>query len=188
MPRTVYYAAISADGFIATTDGGVAWLDPFHSPELGYEEFLAGVGAVVLGRATYEQALGFGPWPYAGRSGLVVTSRAIADLPGGVRTVAVDELAAAVQELRATTAGDVWIVGGSKTARACLDAGVIDELELYAVPRLLGAGIPLFELRDGENPELGDRTDYGLLRLVQTRAFSNGVVMHRYAVEQRATS
>ena len=75
MARTVYYVAVSVDGFIADRDGGVGWLDAYSSPELGYDAFLAQVGAVVIGRSTYEQMLTFGPWPYEGRDGLIVTSR-----------------------------------------------------------------------------------------------------------------
>jgi dihydrofolate reductase len=170
MSRTVYYAAISLDGFIATLDGGVAWLDPFNSPDLGYEPFLAKVGAVVLGRATYEQALTFGPWPYPGRRGLVVTSRPVSALPPDVRAVTLAELPAALRALRASVAGDTWIVGGGQTASACLDAGLIDELELYLVPRLLGDGIPLLARQPAA------------LTLRVARAFPSGVVMLRYAV------
>ena len=170
MSRTVYYAAVSLDGFIATLDGGVAWLDPFNSPDLGYEQFLAGVGAVVLGRATYEQALTFGPWPYPGRRGLVVTSRPISALPPEVRAVTLADLPAALRELRTSVDNDTWIVGGGQTAAACLDAGLIDELELYLVPRLLRDGIPLLARRPAA------------LALRETRAFASGVVMQRYAV------
>src|SRR5262245_40539482 len=134
MSRTVYYAAISVDGFIATPDGGIGWLDPFNAPELGYDQFFAGVGAVVLGRTTYDQGLTCGSRPYACRQGLVVTSRPSAELPPGVRSVGADALPAALRELRACAHGDVWIVGGGQTARSCIDAGLIDELELYVVP------------------------------------------------------
>jgi dihydrofolate reductase len=170
MSRTVYYAAVSLDGFIATPDGGVDWLGPFNSPDLGYEPFLAGVGAVVLGRATYEQALTFGPWPYPGRRGLVVTSRRISALPPDVRAITLAELPAALRDLRASVTKDTWIVGGGQTAAACLAAGLVDELELYLVPHLLGDGIPLLAHRSAT------------LTLRETRAFSNGVVMLRYAV------
>jgi dihydrofolate reductase len=165
--RTVYYAAVSADGFIADASGGVAWLDPYNSPELGYEAFLAGVRAVVLGRATYEQALTFGPWPYPGRAGLVVTSRPIANLPDGVRAVTPAELPAAMPRVP----GDTWIVGGGRTARRCLDAGLVDELELYTIPCVLGAGIPLL----APGPMLA-------LTLAETRRFTSGIVMLRYRV------
>lgn len=174
MPRTVYYAAVSADGFIATTDGSVGWLDPFNSPELGYEVFLAKVGAVVLGRATYEQGVTFGPWPYPGRLGLIVTTCPLAGLPEGVRAVTVAERPAALAALQAQAQGDVWVVGGGMTARACLDGCFLDELELCVIPRLLGDGIPLF----------ARRKDIVALELLQTLPFHNGVVMMRYRVER----
>jgi dihydrofolate reductase len=174
MARSVYYAAVSADGFIATTDGGVQWLDPFDSVDLGYDAFFARVGAVVMGRTTYDQSLTFGPWPYPDRRGLIVTTRPISGLPTGVSAVSPHELPQALAALRAGTPLDVWMVGGGRTARACLDAGALDELELYVVPRLLGDGIPLIERR----------ASFLRLRLLETRAFSNGIVMVRHAVER----
>jgi dihydrofolate reductase len=178
MARSVYYAAVSADGFIATRDGGVEWLEPFQSSELGYQAFLATVTAVVMGRATYDQSLTFGPWPYPGRRGLVVSRHPITGLPEGVTAVQPDELHAALGTLRQQTSGVLWIVGGGRAARACLDWGWIDELELYVVPRLLGDGIPLFERRDG----------LVRLRLLETRAYGNGIVMVRHAVETGTAS
>ena len=174
MGRIVYYAAMSADGFIADRDGGVAWLDPYNSPELGYEQFLAGVGAVVLGRKTYEQMLTFGPWPYGERSGVVVSSGMVPDLPPTVRCVPPAEIPDAVRALRAAVGDDVWIVGGGQTARACLEAGLLEELEIYVVPRLLGAGVPLL---GGAEPALPVN-----LTLAESRAFGNGVLGARWRV------
>ena len=61
------------------------------------------------------------------------------------------------------------------TARACLDGGFMDELELYVIPRLLGDGIPLFSRRENTVA----------LELIQTQRFQNGVVMMRYRVDRR---
>lgn len=36
--------------FIARTDGGLHWLDPYHGEEHGYRAFFAGVDALVIGR------------------------------------------------------------------------------------------------------------------------------------------
>lgn len=178
MSRIVYYAAISVDGFIAASDGNVHFLAPFDPMALGYAEFFAKVQAVVLGRATYDQLLTFGPWPYPGRRGLIVTTRPLAELPEATRTVTPAELPEALARLRAETPGEVWIVGGGQTARACLDAGLIDELELYVVPCLVGAGIPLFAPSSQLLP----------LRLLATQSFASGVTMLRYAVEPRPGS
>ncbi len=178
MPRTVYYVAVSVDGFIADQDGAVGWLDAYSSPELGYEAFLERVGAVVIGRSTYGQMQTFGPWPYEGRSGLIVTSRPLPNPPPGVRSVTVAELPTAVAELRQRTSRDVWIVGGGQTARQCLTSGLVDELELYVIPTLLGAGIPLLSHHASLTP----------LRLLDLHSFSSGVTRLRYAVERRAPS
>jgi dihydrofolate reductase len=172
MARIVYYAAVSIDGFIADRNGNVGWLEPFNAPELGYEEFLARVQAVVLGRATYEQSMTFGPWPYPGRRGLIVTTQPISAPPDQTRAVTPAELPAALAQLEAETEGVIWIVGGGRTARLCLTAGLVDELELYVVPCLLGAGIPLLEPSRAAVQ----------LRLVSTRTFANSVTMLRYAV------
>ena len=174
MPRTVYYAAMSLDGFIADVRGGVDWLEPFDSTEFGYDAFFATIGAVVMGRTTYEQSLTFGPWPYAERLGIIVTSRPLDGLPEGVRAVHLDALSGALDALRAEASGDLWIVGGGRTAQACIDRDRVDELELYVIPRLLGDGVPLLERRDA----------LARLQLIEARAFSNGVVRTRYRLER----
>ena len=53
-PLLRLYIAASLDGFISTSDGGVSWLEPYQSPELGYDDFMKSIGTVVMGRATYE--------------------------------------------------------------------------------------------------------------------------------------
>lgn len=170
--RTVYYAAMSLDGFVAAADGGLAWLDPYNTPPLGDPKFLSKVGALVLGRTTYDQSLGFGPWPHRGKRGLMVTSRPITGLPEGLRAVSLSELSSAVRQLAGEVVGDVWIMGGGRTAGACMSAGLIDELELYVVPHILGHGIPL----------LGGETSPALT-LLEARSLRNGAVMVRYAVK-----
>jgi dihydrofolate reductase len=160
------YIAASLDGFIATSDGGVGWLDDYNSPELGYDAFMKSVGTVVMGRATFDQALGFGgPWPYAGKRTVVLTSRPIASPPPGVERWSGD-VAELADQLRTKSKKDVWICGGARTVRAFLDADQVDRIELYVIPVLLGDGLPLFE----RSPHPSS------LRLERTRSFENGVV------------
>jgi dihydrofolate reductase len=67
--RCSVYIAASVDGFIAKSDGDIGWL---HQPEYAgvevagvrYEEFLATVDVLVMGRRTFEKVLSFGDWPY----------------------------------------------------------------------------------------------------------------------------
>lgn len=53
--KTQYYTASSLDGFIATEDDGLDWLFPLGDLDSSsYPEFIAGVGALAMGSATYE--------------------------------------------------------------------------------------------------------------------------------------
>src|SRR5690606_13256959 len=69
-PRTVYNTATSLDGYIATPDHSLDWLlsrEADESGPMGFTEFLAGVGAIVMGANTYQWILdheGAEPWPY----------------------------------------------------------------------------------------------------------------------------
>lgn len=162
MPHVVLYIAMSLDGFIADAEGGVHWLAPFDSPAYGYDEFVAGVDSLVMGRATYEQVRSFGSWPYAGKRVVVMTSRPLPDAPEGVTPWHGGSAA----QLVAGLPGTVWLVGGAKAIRTFLGAGLIDRMRLFVIPCLLGEGIRLFE---GERP-------HGPLPLLAVRSFPTGVV------------
>jgi dihydrofolate reductase len=137
------FIATSLDGYIARPDGRIDWLISAaeQAGDTGYEEFIAGIDSVVMGRKTYEQALTFDSWPHEGRRVAVLSTR----LPTGIdqrisvhRTVA--EL---VETLTASGAARVYVDGG-QVIQAFLAAGLIQELTVTTVPLLLGGGLPLF--------------------------------------------
>lgn len=173
MARTVYYAAMSLDGYIADPDENLEWLTGFEGPgyageaaepgpmEGSYERFYGGVGAMVMGAKTYEFILDQ-DWPYGDMPSWVLTSR---DLPGiegadGLRFASGP--VADVHRRAAEAAGDrdVWLVGGGNVATQYLDAGLLDVVQVTIVPVVLGAGLPLFA---GPVPpmKLLDLTPYG---------------------------
>ena len=156
-PRALVYIACSLDGFIAGPDNDLSWLpgasedspDSPGSPEadsgaVGYEEFMAGIGAMLMGRATFDVVSGFdGPWPYG-------------DLPvhapaPTVRAVSGDvtELIEAARE--AAGDKDIYLDGGD-LIRQALDAGLVDEMTVTLVPIVLGAGHPLFAGATARHP------------------------------------
>ena len=56
-PKTVYYTATTLDGYIADPADSLDWLfvqDIDAQGPMNYDEFIAGVGAVVMGATTYE--------------------------------------------------------------------------------------------------------------------------------------
>jgi len=170
------YVAASLDGFIADSDGGVGWLDPFDSPDTtaSYEAFIAQIGTIVMGRTTFDQVLTFGEWPYAGQRTLVLTSRPLSNPPPDTEALSMSALPDAIPGLRAESR-DVWLVGGGQTVRAFLDLGAIDEIELYVMPVILGAGLPLFP----SGGELAGLKSVGL-RLEEMRPLAGGMAMLRY--------
>ncbi|MBT3396688.1 MAG: dihydrofolate reductase, partial [Alphaproteobacteria bacterium] len=111
MPKFRVYLAASVDGYIAETDGSVAWLDGFGSEDYGYEAFAAGIKTVIMGRTSFDQTVSFDvPWPYAGKRSLVMTHRDPPDIaPDDVSFVsgAAQDIAAGLED----TDSDVWLMG-----------------------------------------------------------------------------
>jgi dihydrofolate reductase len=164
------YLAVSADGFIARTDGSVDWLHDYDPVEFGYNDFYAGLDHIVMGRASYEQARAFGPdWHYAGKPCTVVTTQTLADLPPGVRTHGSD-FAALAHELRASAQGDVWLFGGAQLWAGFLSVHAVDRFELYVIPHMIGEGMPLLP------PGRGDLR----LELLDVATLSRGVIRQVY--------
>src|ERR1700675_2424764 len=82
------FVGVSVDGFIARTNGELDWLPAGGGEPHGYDEFIASVDALVIGRKTFETVLAFDAWPY-GRKRVVVLSNwsvdvAAAAAKGGV--------------------------------------------------------------------------------------------------------
>jgi len=61
------FVGTSVDGFIARSNGDLDWLPAAGGEPHGYDEFIASVDAIVIGRKTFEKVLTLGPWPYEGK-------------------------------------------------------------------------------------------------------------------------
>lgn len=168
-PRCAVFIATSLDGFIARRDGGLDWLSAVERPgeDYGIAEFYASVDAIVMGRKTWETAIGFPEWPYA-RMRVVVMSRS-AHEPRHGETFHAGPPAALLTALAADGVRRVYVDGGV-TVRAFLAAGLVDELTVSILPVLLGEGIPLF----------GDGVPETRLALRSSRGFDSGLVQLRY--------
>jgi dihydrofolate reductase len=167
------YMAMSLDGFAALSDGNVDWLADYPATDLGFAEFLSGIDLLLMGRATYEQALGFGEWPYPAKRTFVLTSGELKGLPDRVE-VWRDTLPALMDAVIAPAAGDCWLVGGPETIHRAFAADLIGRMELFVVPRLLGEGLPLFSWAAGPRSPVLNRSV----------AFPNGVVLSDYRIDR----
>lgn len=146
MSITTYYTATSLDGFIADERNSLDWLltqDQDEAGPLNYNEFFAGIGAMVMGSTTYEWVLDHenGVWPYELPT-WVMTTR---DLPklGDVRFARGDVRAVHDEMTAAAGDKDLWVVGGGDLAGQFAAAGLLDEIIVYVAPVTLGRGAPL---------------------------------------------
>lgn len=165
--RIRVFIACSLDGFIAGEGDDLSWLPPPGDDDHGYGAFMAEVGALLMGRGTYDVVTGFDAWPYGERPVLVATSRPLVPAVTVVRAVAgpIDVL---VAEARAVAGGgDVYLDGG-ELIRQALDADLVDELTVTIVPVVLGAGHPLFAgvARRRHLELVSQRASGGLVQLV----------------------
>ena len=167
------FIGTSVDGFIARSNGDLDFLPMGGGEPHGYDEFIASVDALVIGRKTFETVLAFPAWPY-GKKRVVVLSSQPVDL-SIVREGRVEHMdgppAEIVAKLAASGAHHLYVDGGN-TIQRFLRAGLVQRLTITRVPVLIGEGIPLF----GALPR-----DLRL-RHVATQQYSSGLVKSEYQV------
>jgi len=182
--RTQYYTATSLDGFIATEDDGLEWLFPLGDASASsYPAFVAEVGALAMGSATYAWIVRHttepgSAWPYA-QPAWVFTRRSPPIVPGAdVRFVAGDVRPVHAAMRDAAGGKNLWIVGGGDLAGQFFDAGLLDELIVQVGAVTLGRGKPLFPRR----------VLHPTLRLVSAQPMGPAMVELRYQVERPGAS
>src|SRR5277367_867945 len=123
------FIATSLDGFIARLDGGLDWLPADCGEPHGYDEFMATVDAIVIGRKTFEIVLAFDGWPY-GKKPVVVLSASMSDLKvpdGGICEL----MSGAPQDILARLTERGWkhlYIDGGVTIQGFLEAGLIQRM------------------------------------------------------------
>jgi dihydrofolate reductase len=171
------FVGASVDGFIARPNDDLDWLPADGGEPHGYDEFMATVDALVMGRKTFEKVLTLGPWPYGDKPVVVLSSRPV-DLSaagGGVVEQMAGPPAEIVSQLAARGAHHLYVDGGI-TVQRFLRAGLIERLIITRVPVLIGEGIPLFGTLPGDIR----------LRHVATRHYPSGLVQSEYLVAGHA--
>jgi dihydrofolate reductase len=169
--RCSIFIATSLDGFIARPDGRIDWLSIVEQPgeDYGYAAFYETIDTIVVGRKTYETALGFERWPHSGKRCVVMTSTE--PKPRHGETFFAGDPMQLVDRLTGEGAKRIYVDGGS-VIQQFIAAGLLSDLTLSLVPVLLGEGIPLFA-RIGWDVRLD---------LTSSRAFESGLVQIEYRV------
>ncbi len=141
------YIAVSLDGFIATSDGGLDWLDEIPNPDkndYGYGEFIKNIDAIVMGRKTFEKVVTFDQWVY--EKPVFILSNSLTKLPEkvfGKAEIVNGNIKEIIAQLNKKGYKDLYIDGG-RLIQSFLEENLIDEMIITHVPILLGKGIPLF--------------------------------------------
>jgi len=136
---------MSLDGYVTTPDGRPVQLaDPGFTPgeSYGFPEFQRSCEAVLMGRTTFEPALGAPSWPWPDLEAFVLGSQRPAGTPDHV--VVDGDPARLLEKVReANGGGDVHLVGGPRTIETFRALGAVDKLGLLILPFLIGEGMQL---------------------------------------------
>ncbi len=167
------FIGTSVDGFIARVNDDLDFLPPGGGEPHGYDEFMASVDAIVMGRKTFQKVMSFEAWPYGEKRVVVLSSHPV-DL-AGVRGGVVEQMggtpAEIVTQLAARGFQHLYIDGGI-TIQRFLRAGLIQRLIITRVPVLIGEGVPLF----------GSVPHDIRLHHVGTRQYPSGLVQSEYQI------
>jgi dihydrofolate reductase len=162
MAKTQYYTATTLDGFIADEHNSLEWLFEVERNTAGgneYDRFFADVGAMAMGRTTYEWVLEhehvldepekWRRW-YGDTPTWVFTHANLPTVPGAdVRFVSGDVVPVHAEMTEAAAGTNIWIVGGGELVGLFADAKLLDEILVGVAPVTLGAGAPLLPRRLG---------------------------------------
>jgi dihydrofolate reductase len=167
------FIGTSLDGFIARPDGTFDFLPEGGGEPHGYNEFIASIDAMVIGRKTFETVLAMTPWPYGDKRVVVLSSKPLdfSAVVGGRVEQMSGSPAEIVSKLAATGAQHLYVDGGI-TIQRFLRAGLIQRLIITRVPVLIGDGIPLF----------GSLPHDIHLRHISTKHYPSGLVSSEYEV------
>jgi dihydrofolate reductase len=167
--RCSVFIATSLDGYIARADGSIDYLSIVEraGEDYGYRAFFDSIDTLVIGRSTYDLALGFNPWPYAGKRCIVLTHSAREAKHG--EEFFSGEPRELAERLKASGTQRAYVDGGA-VIQQFLAARLIDDLTVSVIPVLLGAGIRLFGDTQGDLP----------LELHASKNFESGLVQLTY--------
>ena len=184
MAKLVYSAIASLDGYVADEEGKFDWAAPGEEVHAFVNDLVRQAGTHILGRRMYEVMVAWETMDTTGEPAVIQDFSEIwraADKI--VYSTTLDEVSSArtrierefdpeaVRELKASASSEIAI-GGPTLAAQALETGLVDELQLFLHPIIVGGG----------TPALPDDLRLGL-ELLDERRFGNGVVHLRYGAE-----
>ena len=169
--KFILYIACSLDGYIATSDDDLSFLDQVQKTgeDYGYTDFISGVDTVILGRKTYDWVMDrVDVFPHTDKETYVIT-RTERSRSGNVvfYTGSLNEL---ITGLKKKQGRNIFCDGGAEIVNAILREQLFDEIILSVIPILLGNGKRLFK---NNRPEQD-------LDLLSVQQYDTGLVQLHY--------
>jgi dihydrofolate reductase len=185
MAKLIYSTIASLDGYVEDQQGGFDWAEPDEAVLRFVNELERPVGTYLYGRRMYETMI---YWETAHsipdqpaavqeftdiwqRAEKVVYSRTLDAVSTSRTRIERTFDPESIRDLKATVERDIT-VGGADLAGQALTCGLVDELQVFTVPALVGGG----------KRSLPERIRFDL-DLLETRPFKSGFVFSRYGLK-----
>jgi dihydrofolate reductase len=179
--RLIYSAITSLDGYVADQNGNFDWSAPSNEVHAVVNDLTRSVGTFLLGRRMYDVLVAWETMDVAGQPDVIrdfaeiwrstdkiVYSRTLETTSTARTRIERTFDPDAVRRMKESAARDLG-VGGPDLATQAIRAGLVDEIQLFLNPVVVGGGTRSLP----EGVRLG-------LDLVEERRFGNGVVLLRY--------
>jgi dihydrofolate reductase len=181
MARLIYSTIASLDGYVADEDGNFDWAEPDEEVHTFVNDLERPVGTYLYGRRMYEVMVAWETMRTAGGPAFIedfaeiwraadkiVYSKTLEKVSSARTRIERDFDPEVVRRMTAASTRDITVGGPSLASRA-FKAGLVDELQLFISPAVVGGG----------NPSLPG--DVRLkLELLDERRFRNGTVYLHY--------
>ena len=185
MRKIIVFNLVTVDGFFAGSKGEIDWHN--YDDEMGAYSLqqMRSLGALMLGRTTYELMASYWPTPEGAKSEpevarilnsipKIVFSKTLKPVKDGPVWTSVrvlhEIIPVEIVKMKDQQGGDIAIFGSGTISQQLTNLGLIDEYRLIVNPVILGSGRPLFR---------GVEARHGL-RLQSTKLFKNGNVLLCY--------
>jgi dihydrofolate reductase len=186
------FIAPSVDGYIATEDGGVQWLETVGKDvsekkmssdlmkhfNMSFPNYMKSIDCMIIGRKLMEVLSNFNltteQWPY-GNTRIIALSNTIKESPSNLKNK-VEMYSGSISELIIKLEQDGYkhaYIDGGTTITTFLNLQLINEITLTLAPVLLGSGMPLF----------GKLSKQINLEDAQATAFPNNFIEIKYKVK-----
>ncbi|QZT38011.1 dihydrofolate reductase family protein [Halosquirtibacter xylanolyticus] len=173
MRKVILYISMSLDGYIATKNDDISWLDQVmvEGEDYGYNDFYKDIDTYIVGKNTYDVILTLtgGTLPQARNLDCYVITRQNIEKQKNI-TFYNQDIESLIVDLRSKEGKNIVCDGGGQIVKLLMEKNLIDEYVITVIPTILGDGKRLFV--GGVNP-----ID---LKALPCKSFDSGVVQLHY--------